>query len=289
MRLFLNKIFTFIGWIIFFLLLVILCYLSLSPVPHQQSAEIIAKKVNALHETAAVWVPHLDIDEGKVRQAHLPLFEKVEKGKPLTEAETQEYRQLYQALLLQHQNFFSHFDAQLVAITNLGMDQPNNVGGQGIEGHHDHHDESSRNNFSEIEASYMVLDEISHQLHTFFSFKRVNHAIAIYKNLNDILFHLATVPHTKSIHYHPAGNHLSADHQRFEHMLYKFKSAQFVIINSVEYQKNIHDALDEYEKLVLHSEKIVHQHLSPLELKLVGYWGGWQSLTPRVHKRVNRL
>jgi hypothetical protein len=281
-----GKFFSFVGAIAFWLLLLILCYLSLAPVPVLQSPEAIARKVKALHETAAIWVPHLDIDKGKVRQRHSSLFEKVEQGEVLTEAESKEYRLLYQGLLLEYQNLFSHLDSQLIAVTNLAMDQSNNVGGQGVEGHHDHHDQSSRNNFSEIEKSFAFLERKSVQQQPLFSLSRVRHAIYIYKNLNDILFHLATVPHTKSVPYHAVDSDLTPVQQSFESMLKSFKSAQFMQINSGEYQRKVADALQEYEKLVLHSEQTVHLHLSATELKLVGHWAGWQSLTPGVNRRA---
>lgn len=286
MRLLLNKIVKFLSGVVFFVLLVFLCYLSFSPTPVAHSPEAINRKVKALHETAAVWVPHLGIDKGKVRQQHLPLFEKVEEGQMLDENESHQYRLLYQSLLLEHQSFFSHFDSQLSAITNLGMDQQNNVGGHGIEGHHDHHDQSSRNNFAEIERSYAVLHEKSFQKSPWFSFARVKNAIFIYKNLNDILFHLATVPHTKSIAYHAVSGS-THEQQGFEFMLQHFKAAQFVPVNSDLYKQQVGMSLVEYEKLVSLSEKLVHQHLSEFELKLVGSWGGWQSLTPPVSDRVN--
>ena len=271
---------------VFFLLLVILCYLSFSPLPAQQTHETINRKIKALHETAAIWVPHLDIDKGKVRQEHLSLFEKVEKGQLLDENESHQYRILYQGLLLEHQNFFSHFDSQLAAITNLGMDQQNNIGGHGVEGHHDHHDQSSRNNFAEIARSYAILQKKSFQKNPLFSFVRVKNAIFIYKNLNDILFHLATVPHTKSIPYHAVSESIP-EQRGFEFMLQHFKAAQFMLVNSGDYQKEVAHSLAEYEQLVLLSEKVVHQHLSEFELKLVGSWGGWQSLTPRVSENVS--
>ncbi|MBK8187948.1 MAG: hypothetical protein IPK77_12295 [Cellvibrio sp.] len=281
MRLFISRILQFLLYCTLFLLLTVICYLSFSPVPSQQSPETLEIKIRNLHQTAAVWVPHFDIDEGKVRSQHLSLFEKVETGQQLTIEEGQTYRQHYQGLLLEHQPFFSQFDSQLVAITNLGMDQQNNVGSHGIEGHHDHHDESSRNNFIQIENSLEVLKK-GNAKNSFFSINRIQNAISIYKNLNDILFHLATVPHTKSIYYHELSGDISPDRTIFESMLQSFKAAQFMPVNSPEYQANVRSALNDYRELVLLSEELVHSHLSPIELKFVGQWGGWQSLTPKV-------
>ncbi len=287
MRLFISTAFrSFFYLLLFFLLLSLLCYFAFVPVPTRQSSELLDKKIQGLHETAAIWVPHFDIDDGALRNQYAVLFEKVETGQQLTPEQGLEYRQLYQQLLRQNQAFFSHFDSQLIMATDLAMDQQNNVGGQGVEGCHDHHDESSRNNFMQVEASYAVLQNNKSATNRFFSITRIKHAIGIYKNLNDILFHLATVPHTKSIPYQEIPGEISAERRIFESMLQAFKSAQFMEVNSPEYQAEIRMALSEYKQLVLISEELVLQHLSPFELKLVGNWGGWQSLTPRVSDKV---
>ncbi len=285
---FLKKLLKYFFYLILLLLILALGYLWLAPVPAPQSAATISSKVKALHETASIWVPHLDIDKGQLRAAHLPLFEKVETGQLLTEEEGKQYRQLYQQLLLENQTFFSHFDSQLAAITDLGMDQHNNVGGLGIEGHHDHHDQSARNNFDQIEKSLLLLKADSNNSRSGFSISRIKNAIFIYKNMNDILFHLATVPHTKSIHYHPLAGEFASERKIFESMLAHFKTAQFILVNSDEYKYEIKSALEQYNQLVLASEAIVHQSLSPVELKVVGNWCGWQSLTPKVSDKVNK-
>lgn len=286
---FLKSFIKYFFYLILLLVILALAYLWLAPVPVPQAAEVVSKKVKGLHETASVWVPHLDIDKGQLRATHLPLFEKVETGQLLTPEEGKQYRQLYQQLLLENQKFFSHFDSQLAAINNLGMDQQNNIGGLGVEGHHDHHDQSARNNFDQIESSFALLKSHSAAAASSkFSVSRVKSAIFVYKNMNDILFHLATVPHTKSIHYHPLAGDLSTEQQLFESMLLHFKAAQFLDVNSDQYKTEIASALDQYRNLVLISEAIVHQNLSPVELKLVGNWGGLQSLTPRVSDKVKQ-
>lgn len=286
MRLFISTLFRFLLCLVFFILLLITVCLSFTPTPAPQSSATLATKIHRLHETAAIWVPHFDIDEGKRRHQHKTIFEKVEQGEKLTSTEGQEYRQIYQELLFENQTFFRRFDSQLVAIADLEMNQPNNIGSQGVEGHHDHHDQSSRNNFMQIEKSYAALNAQSVTTTHFFSLARIKHAITIYKNLNDILFHLATVPHTKSIHYQPLAEDLSPEGQLFESMLQDFKAAQFMEINSAEYQTKISHALVEYQQLISISEARVHQYLSPIELKIVGCWGGWQSLTPKVSDQV---
>jgi hypothetical protein len=287
MRALIFTICRYLGLFFFCLLLSFICYLSFAPNPVKQSPSELEIKIKNLYETAAVWVPHLEIDGGEIRSRYLSLFERIENGQQVNLDEGREYRRLYQSLLLEHQAYFSFFDSQLVAVTDLAMDQRNNVGSQGVEGHHDHHDESSRANFYQIKNSIAFLKESDQQKRALFSFARIKNAIFIYKNLNDILFHLATVPHTKSIAYHPLSGEFSAEQKIFEAMLQSFKAAQFMEVNSPEYQQKISSALDDYQQLVQISEELVHQQLTPFELKLVGSWGGWQSLTPGVSDRVD--
>jgi len=286
MRLFKLGAIKFFLYGILFLLLFLLCYLSFVPVPKLLPSQTIEKKLSGLYETASIWVPHLDIDKGLIRQQNLPLFEKVERHELLLDTEAAKYRQLYQHLLLEHQHKFSLFDAQLIAVHDLAMDEKNNVGGFGVEGTHDHHDMSSRNNFAQVQFSVNYLQAHRVQKKSWFSFGRVKHAIYIYKDLNDILFHLATVPHTKSVPYALAKESPTDLEQQFESMLFHFKVAQFMAINSAEYNAEIVRSLKSYQRLIEMNQDIIHKSLSPLELKLVGDWGGWQSLTPAVSDRV---
>ncbi len=268
--------------LVFFLLLVLLCCLSFLSIPTPLPSKYISQKISGLHQIASIWVPHFEIDNGQLRQQYRSLFEKVEQHIPLSDEECESYRKIYQQLLFKDQRKFSLFDAQLSFVDDLAMTEKNNVGGLGVEGRHDHHDMSSRNNFSEIAISVNYLQQYPHDKDWGFSWRRVGQAIGIYKNLNDLLFHLATVPHTKSVSYMAQDSHSEPMQQLFESMLFHFKQAQFLTINTPEYNRQLVLALDKYRELIEMNQAIIYQSLSPLELKLAGNWGSWRSLTPKV-------
>jgi hypothetical protein len=112
-------------------------------------------------------------------------------------------------------------------------------------------------------------------------------AAAAYKAIDDILFHLATAPQTKSVGYAPPERQSSGPMEdQFEAQLQSFKRAQFEPINSPAYVRNIHSALDVYDQLVLDIQDVVFTRLSPWERTLAGRWGSWQSLTPPIDLSV---
>lgn len=280
---FFNRLANCLMYLVFWCLLILVCSLSITSVPVPLASGFISNHVTALYQAASIWVPHFEIDNGQLRNQHKPLFEKVEQDLPLSEIECENYRKLYQDLLLKNQHRFGQLDTQLSVVENLAMTEKNNVGGFGVEGKHDHHDLSSRNNFTEIHKSVHYLQQNSHNKDWIFSLSRVEQALSIYKNLNDVLFHLGTVPHTKSVAHIPLDVDAGEPMQKlFESMLFHFKQAQFLVINSPEYREQLKLALDEYQQLVEMNQRIVHENLSSLELKLVGNWGGWRSLTPDV-------
>jgi hypothetical protein len=268
--------------LVFWLLLFLLCCLSFLSIPTPLPSKYISQQISGLHRIASIGVPHFEIDKGQLRQQYRSLFEKVEQHIPLSDEECESYRKIYQQLLFKDQHKFSLFDAQLSLVDDLAMTEKNNVGGLGVEGKHDHHDMSSRNNFYEIAISVNYLQQYPHDKDWGFSLRRVGQAIGIYKNLNDLLFHLATVPHTKSVSYMAQDSHSEPMQQLFESMLFHFKQAQFLTINTPEYNHQLVLALDKYRELIEINQAIIYQSLSPLELKLAGNWGSWRSLTPKV-------
>ncbi len=282
MRTIISALARYFTYLVFWLLLVLICCLSFLSVPTPLPSQYLSWHISGLHRLASIQTPHFHIDNGQLREKHKNLFEKVEQRQPLSGNECENYRQLYQQLLLMDQHKFSMFDTQLSVVNNLAMTEKNNVGGFGVEGTHDHHDLSSRNNFSEIYDSVNYLQQHPYNQDWIFSWRRVEQAIFIYKNLNDVLFHLATVPHTKSVPYMPLYSNAEPMQQLFESILLHFKQAQFLIINTPEYNHQLGLALNKYQELIEMNQAIIYQNLSPLELKLVGNWGGWRSLTPAV-------
>jgi hypothetical protein len=261
-------------------LAIVLLYVLLRYNPPALSPQQITERVDRLNEGAAVQVPHLSLDDGKTRAKHLELFQRVERGEVLSDEESARYRVIYQELLREHQRYLRTFDSNLTVLLNVGMSQPNNVHGKGIEGLHDHHDESARSNFRDMR------DEISRMSNAHgpaASLVRTKNAIYAYKDLTDILLHLATAPQTKSVPYDPQQSQPASDLEAlFENVLREFKLAQFEAVNSGNYKEHIVRALDSYDLLVQAVQKLVYVRLSPLERTFSGAWGGWQSLGPSV-------
>ncbi|HEY6763803.1 MAG TPA: hypothetical protein VI386_03455 [Candidatus Sulfotelmatobacter sp.] len=261
-------------------LALVFTYVLLKYDPPALSPQEITERVDRLNEGAAVQVPHFSLDHGKTRAKHIELFQKVERGEVLSDEDGVQYRLVYQELLREHQRYLRTFDGNLTVLLNVGMIQPNNVHGKGIEGSHDHHDESARSNFRDMRDE---IQRMSSAQGPAASLVRTRNAICAYKDLTDILLHLATAPQTKSVPYdqresQPADNMDAL----FDKVLREFKLAQFEAVNSVNYKEHIIRALDSYDLLVEAVQKIVYARLSPLERTFSGAWAGWQSLGPPV-------
>jgi hypothetical protein len=254
------------------LLFVLLC---LPFNPPKLSATEIGARVDLLNEKAAIVTPHLQLGKA-TRAAHLPLFQKVERGEQLTPDESAQYRVLYQLILQRKQRELSKLDAQLTVLTDYEPEKKNNVGTLGIEGSHDHHDASAGANLAELRGDLARLEKASGVTS---SFTRVRAAITAYKDLDDILFHMAIAPQTKSVPRVPEApsDELQA---QFEPMMEHFKRAQFELVNSPAYRAEVRQALDCFDALVVRVQDRVYAKLGPVERSLSGQWGSWRSLTP---------
>src|SRR6187399_3495365 len=104
------------GWGVAVLILVFVL-LCLPFNPPKLSATEIGARVDLLNEKAAIFTPHFDLGK-PTREAHLALFEKVERGEQLTPDESAEYRVLYQLILQGKQRELSKLDAQLTVLTD---------------------------------------------------------------------------------------------------------------------------------------------------------------------------
>jgi hypothetical protein len=228
-----------------------------------------------LNENAAVVTPHFSLGK-KIRQAHLELFGKVEAGRPLTVEESAEYRVLYQTILRENQSRLALFDGQLTVLSDLRMGAPNNVGSRGIQGSHDHHDASANANFAELQRYLARLEQADGITG---SPSRVLSAIGAYKDLTDIILHMATAPQTKSVDHLPRepADELQA---HYESMMVHFKRAQFEPVNSPLYVTEVHLALGSYDALVARVQSRIFARLGPLERSLSGRWGSWHSFGP---------
>jgi hypothetical protein len=231
--------------------------------------------VDLLNEKAAIVTPHFELGKA-TRAAHLALFEKVERGGQLTPDESAEYRVLYQLILQRKQRELSKLDGQLTVLTDYEPGEKNNVGTLGIEGSHDHHDASAAANLAELRGELARLEKTSGVTAPF---TRVRAAVTAYKDLDDILFHMAIAPQTKSV---PRVPQAPADElqAQFEPMMEHFKRAQFELVNSPAYLAEVRQALDRFDALVVLVQDRVYATLGPVERSLCGQWGSWRSLTP---------
>jgi len=243
--------------------------------PPKWTASEISHRVDLLNEKAAIDTPHHTLGK-KTREANLALFEKVERGEALSGEESAQYRVLYQSILNEKQHELSLLDDQLTVLTNYMPDEKNNVGTMGIEGTHDHHDASAGANLSALREDLARLDQADGALS---SYTRIRSALAAYKDLDDIVLHMATAPQTKSVPRQPESpvDDLQA---QYEPMMLHFKRAQFEPVNSPVYVAEVHQALDSYNALVVLVQDRVYDRLGPFERSLVGRWGTWKQLAP---------
>jgi hypothetical protein len=245
--------------------------------PPARTPQEISDLTDILNEASSVIAPHKSLGK-KIRFENLALFEKVEKGVELTEQESAQYRKLYQQIVLNNQLFFWSYDHQVTAMPDVGIDMPNNAGGQGIAGTHDHHDVSARRNLDLLKGNLARIDAASGLMA---SPARILAAIKAHKNLTDLMLHFGTVPQTVSVPYAPAvvepGDTLASN---FEAALREYKTAQFAPVNSSAYVNALHAALAAYDRMIIETQDHVRAKLGPWERTLAGRWLAWQSLTP---------
>ena len=270
-----NKIRRVLLWITAGMILALTVFCFLPYDPPKWTASGISDRVDLLNEKAAILTPHLTLGR-KTREANLALFEKVERGQELTAHESAAYRVLYQSILKDRQHELAKLDHELTVLTNFGADEKNNVGTLGIEGSHDHHDASSAANLAALRQD---LERMEQATGAMASYTRVRASLAAWKDLDDIILHMATAPQTKSVPRVPEApaNELQAE---YEAMMLHFKRAQFEPVNSPAYATEVHLALDRYDALVLAVQGRVYAALGPAERSLSGRWGSWRSLAP---------
>lgn len=212
------------------------------------------EKIRELNHMAGVETPHFRLGK-ELRSQNLVLFERVEGGTPLSEEDSKTYRLLYQRILEEHRWLLGLFDFQLCAMTDVELESENNVGGRGIAGTFDHHDRSARDNFERVIRAVKALEQKDKA-----EFLKAWAARQGYKDLTDILLHLATVPHTKSIKYR--GNPTNGSMEgKFERTLELFKAAQFYPVNSAPYNAAVADSLEAYRGLVEEYNAVVVRSL----------------------------
>ena len=164
------------------------------------------------------------------------------------------------------------------------MNVKNNTDGFGIEGDHDHHDYSGRENFKKIIES---LEKIGSLKSNLISLEKIIQVNSVYKNATDILLHFATIPQTKSTLYvEPEIYNDQPINMLFENILKEFKLCQFSRVNSSDYITHLHAALTYYDQLILYIQSYIHENTNLIERKLAGRWLSIQTLSPGVDEEI---
>jgi hypothetical protein len=205
------------------------------------------------------------------------VMRRVAAGDLLSTTESAAYRQQIQAVLAAHQTLFSSLDNNLIFAVDFAATDPNNCGGAGIAGKHDLHAASAASNFAELDADLQALENAG-------MLRRIYLANEAYKDLTDLMVHLAPATHSVVAGAAPALP-TDADQSRallFETFRHAMTRASFAPINSPEYQSAIALALLAFTDLAVNVQTQVTTHLSPLEQRIAGRWLAIQSVSPQL-------
>lgn len=233
-----------------------------------------AARVAALWRYGAIEVPQQMAAKDDPAQA---LMTRVAAGEVLTVADSARYRQAIQAVLADHQSLFALLDNNLCLAQDADMDQPNNLGSLGIAGLHDLHAASAASNFAEMQADLAGLPAAG-------SLRRIYLANEAYKNLTDLMVHLAPAMHSVVVANAPA---LTSDADpelahRFQAFRSAIRTASFAPINSPAYVAAVAQAQQVYTEMALQVQAQITLNLSPLEQKIAGRWLALQAVQPRL-------
>lgn len=236
--------------------------------------EEMALRVAALWRYGAVEVPaQMAAKDDPARG----LMARVAAGEVLSDAESAAYRRAIQGVLADHQSLFALLDNNLCLVQDAGLGAENNIGGQGIAGLHDLHAASAASNFDELQADLAALAEAG-------ALRRIYLANEAYKDLTDLMVHLAPAMHSVVVAEAPAlpagaDPELAAGFEAFRGAM---RQASFAPINSPAYLDAVARAQAEYTALALAVQARVVAHLSPLEQRIAGRWLAVQGVQPRL-------
>ena len=238
-----------------------------------------------LNEAAAIGVPHGFLMDEPARLANTALLTKVEAGSELTADESRQYRQLFQSILYDNQQFLSAFDNELTVLQDVAPETANNCLSLGIAGLHDHHDVSARLNFAAI---IMSLDRLNAARGPLGVLTRIAAANAALKDLSDLIGHLGVAVHSLSVPYAEPETPWkdAALGGLFETMLVEFKAAQFETVNSPGYWAHVDKALAAYGGLVSTVQARIGRDASPLEQRIAGRFLSLRTLAPQVDPAI---
>lgn len=199
----------------------------------------------------------------------------------LSAAESRRYRRSIQAVLAKHQMRFAFLDNNIVFVINAGPGNPNNCGGLAIEGRHDLHAASALSNFVEMEDSLA-------KLKTAGPLGRIRHANRAYKNLTDIMVHLAPATQSVVLDMLPTLPATASANRaaQFETFRRAMQTASFAPVGSAKGKAALATAVLAFTRLVLDVQGDVTAKLSPLEQRIAGRWLSLQSVSPRLQVAV---
>ncbi|WGW04482.1 hypothetical protein [Tropicibacter oceani] len=203
------------------------------------------------------------------------LFACVTAGQTLNTEQSARYRIAYQGFLLDKQRLFSALDADLQLRQDQGMTLPNNVGGQGIAGLHDHHDASARANLEDIAQSLVRLETAAFTTRTLL-------ANDIYKDLTDLMVHMAPAVHSVGLippdpMPQDLPDTLSGPFARFYAGM---KAAQGMAVNSAGYWSALDDAQSGYADLIAAVQSRLRARNGSLLHMMSGNWLSLQTVAP---------
>lgn len=247
--------------------------IALQPATPFTRSEIQAR-VAALWRYGAIEVPHQMAPSDDPAR---PLMARVAAGEVLDAAESATYRRAMQAVLADHQRLFAALDNNLCLASNAGDGTQNNVGGTGIAGQHDLHAASAVSNFDEMQADLTQLAAAG-------PMRKIYLANEAYKNLTDLMVHLAPAMHSVVVARAPALSEggdptLARSFTAFQSAM---TEASFADINSAAYLTAVTNAQRAYADLVGQVQTQITHQLSPLEHKIAGRWLAIQGIQPRL-------
>jgi hypothetical protein len=238
------------------------------------TADEINLRVAALWRYGAVEVPAQMARRDDPAQA---LMTRVAAGDRLDATESAAYRRAIQGVLAEHQGLFALLDNNLCLVQDAGEGDANNIGGVGIAGLHDLHAASAVSNFTEMQADLSALTTAG-------ALRRIYLANEAYKDLTDLMVHLAPAMHSVVVAEAPAlpaggDTALATDFERFRDAM---RVASFATINSPDYLAAVTKAQAAYSDLALRVQDSVTKRLSPFEQKIAGRWLALQGVQPRL-------
>ncbi len=238
------------------------------------SRDEMALRVAALWRYGAVEVPAQMAAADDPAQG---LMARVAAGEVLDSAESAQYRQAIQGVLAAHQGLFALLDNNLCLVEDAAPQEANNLGGRGIKGLHDWHAASAVSNFDEMQGDLAGLATAG-------AIGRIYLANEAYKDLTDLMVHLAPAMHSVVVGPAPAlpegaDPGLADDFAAFRRAM---TQASFAEINSADYLTARGRALDAYTDLAMAVQSQITAQLSPVEQRLAGRWLAVQGVQPRL-------